>query len=705
MHKKAILLNRGLFFYVLMITLLLITTGYTQTININGAWSTTRNLDTLYPGAGDHSALVLASGTVDVPITMGTGVYAANFSVWTLTNAGIIRGDSGVSLGLGGTVINQNEITARTLNGSGIYLANGGGINSVTNQASGTITAGLSAAVGGVGVNLLSSSATSVVDNSGRIYAYGDSVSARGSAVLLNGGGSVTNRTSGILIGGYGATTGIGICIFGAGTVENFGQIAGNNYQGVYIVGNGTVTNRAGGTITASGATIGVNIASAPTGTGVVANETGASITGGNNGIVINGSGSVVNGGTVTGSNAYGIRFNNKISTTTFAGTYTTELTNSGTVSGSMAGLGINIANPGVSDLANVANTITNTGTIKATNGSGIRIQDATSTAISSMKNTIDNSGTITGAEPGNSGILIQGTGIFANNLTNSGTITGTSFGAQLNTGSVTNSGTIQGATGISFTGSGADSLVNSGVIVGIGGKAAVMGGGNDTVTLNTGSSITGTIDGGIGSDTLTFLGNGNINISQLMNFETITKEGTGVWTLAGTGSTVGNVNINQGKLAASGTISGNVNVVSGATLSPGNSPGTLTINGDFFSNGNLEFEIGGLGAGQYDVLDINGMAKFTGGNVEFDFTNGFNAKEGDFWDFLLANSISGWDKLTFNFDGLGTGLGWKLENIAGGERLVITQTGGGTTVPEPAVLFLLSLGIGGLVGFRKKLR
>ncbi|MEN6337380.1 MAG: hypothetical protein ABFE01_24250 [Phycisphaerales bacterium] len=128
-----------------------------------------------------------------------------------------------------------------------------------------------------MGVNLISSSPTSVVDNSGQILAYGDGGS-RGTAVLLNGGGTVTNRAGGVLTGGYGGTSGLGVYLFGPGTVENSGSITGNNYQGVAIQGTGTIVNHSGGSITANGATIGAWITG---GTGTVANEADATITGG----------------------------------------------------------------------------------------------------------------------------------------------------------------------------------------------------------------------------------------------------------------------------------------------------------------------------------------------------------------------------------------------------------------------------------------
>ncbi|MEN6336320.1 MAG: hypothetical protein ABFE01_18860, partial [Phycisphaerales bacterium] len=390
-----------------------------QNVTITGSYDVTQNLDALYSGSGERTAEVSAAGTVDVPASQGVGVHADNFGFWTLTNGGVVRGDSGVSLGLGGSVTNQNEILGRSLNGAGIYLANGGYVNTVVNESAATITGGSTGTVGVIGVNLLSSSPTSVVDNSGVIRAYGDGVSSRGTAVLLNGGGDVTNQVGGVITGGYGSTSGLGVYLFGPGTVENSGSIAGNNYQGIAIVGNGTVTNHTGGSITANGATIGVNISG---GTGTITNEADATITGGRNGVVISGTGSVDNSGTISGLDAgyYGVRFSN-----TAAGAYTTSVANGGTISGGAAGVSVRFM-PG-SGTSTATNTVNNSGTIAATGGTG-------------------------------TGLLIEGNGAFANQITNSGTITG--------------------YRGIDLTGLGSDTLTNTGTISGTCGTAVDLSGG-----------------------------------------------------------------------------------------------------------------------------------------------------------------------------------------------------------------------------------
>lgn len=159
-------------------------------------------------------------------------------------------------------------------------------------------------------------------------------------------------------------------------------------------------------------------------------------------------------------------------------------------------------------------------------------------------------------------------------------------------------------------------------------------------------------------------------------------------------------IDIQGGSLMGSGTISGPVLLGAGATVNPGNSPGTLTVNGNFTSSGNLVFEIAGLGAGQFDVLKINGAATFNGGNVAFDFLGGFNAVAGNGWDFLLANSYSGQNTLAFTFSGLSAGLEGNVSYNANGWHLNIANV---SAVPEPAAAWYFAAGMLCLLGVMRR--
>ena len=152
-------------------------------------------------------------------------------------------------------------------------------------------------------------------------------------------------------------------------------------------------------------------------------------------------------------------------------------------------------------------------------------------------------------------------------------------------------------------------------------------------------------------------------------------------------------IDIQGGTLNGSGTISGPVLLGTAAALNPGNSPGTSTINGNLTSSGKMIFEIGGLGAGQFDELKINGAALFTGGTLEFNFINGFSAAAGNSWDFLFANPFSGQNTLNYTFNGLAPGLQGIVSFNTKHWNLSVTS------VPVPAAVWLFGSGMLGLLG------
>ena len=274
-----------------------------QSVVIDDARNTTQILENLYSG-GDKTASVTSTGSVIVP--GGSGIYALSTG-WTVTNAGTVSANTGMLLNLGGSVINSSGITGTGGSGNyGIYLGNGAGaVNSVTNNATGTIAGG---ADGTIGIRAFVVTPFSL-DNSGLVYGTSER------AVLIEGQGSITNRTGGQIIGGYGGTAGtaihvttsatvqndgiiagngpdshgiftgttgniantsngviiggggiggrgIGIRLDAGGNVDNSGTIVGNDAQGILMQGTGTVINRTGGAIAANGATIGVHFSS-----------------------------------------------------------------------------------------------------------------------------------------------------------------------------------------------------------------------------------------------------------------------------------------------------------------------------------------------------------------------------------------------------------------------------------------------------------
>ncbi|TAE78951.1 MAG: hypothetical protein EAZ84_00165, partial [Verrucomicrobia bacterium] len=118
-----------------------------------------------------------------------------------------------------------------------------------------------------------------------------------------------------------------------------------------------------------------------------------------------------------------------------------------------------------------------------------------------------------------------------------------------------------------------------------------------------------------------------------------LTKVGSNKLTLTGTNSYSGNTSVQGGELVVNGTIAasttttigngatisgsgsvGNLTVDSGGSVNPGNSPGTLTVNGNYSQAGTLVAEITGLTAGtQHDQLIVNGTVSLSGSlNAQF---------------------------------------------------------------------------------------
>ncbi len=124
------------------------------------------------------------------------------------------------------------------------------------------------------------------------------------------------------------------------------------------------------------------------------------------------------------------------------------------------------------------------------------------------------------------------------------------------------------------------------------------------------------------------------------LNGNTLTKTGLGTIAvnndlLSGNGGTL---DCAQGVCSGVGTISGNVNT-SGGTIAPGNSPGTLTIDGNYnqTSGGTLAIEIGGTSAGiDHDVLNVLGDASLAG-TLSVSLIDGFTPSGGNTFKVLTA--------------------------------------------------------------------
>ncbi|BAM92768.1 putative outer membrane autotransporter barrel [Bradyrhizobium oligotrophicum S58] len=228
------------------------------------------------------------------------------------------------------------------------------------------------------------------------------------------------------------------------------------------------------------------------------------------------------------------------------------------------------------------------------------------------------NSGTI--SSPGGGGVFLGSNSL----IYNDGTISGGGYGISASGSSIINAGTING--GISFFGPG------------------------NTLTLAPGSVINGLV-GGSANNTLQLGGSGSstFDISQLgaaaqyRDFSTFDKVGSSAWTLTGTSTYAGAVNVNAGTLRidgnfasasgltvnTGGTLSGigtvgGTTVASGGILAPGNGVAGTSLG----VSGNLAFQSGAIYLVQVSpttasTTNVSGTATLGGATVNIAFAPG----------------------------------------------------------------------------------
>lgn len=523
--------------------------------------------------------------------TLAQGTNLTNFG--SLANSGTLTNN--------GSFIDKGQLTntgtiAGIVQMSGTSaLANSGNITStgnavtVTDGVANIVNHGLIQATGANGIGILfQGSASGTIDNFGTISG------GSGTAVKFAGGtNELIIESGGVLVGKADGSFGTNTLVFqGTGSLSN-AQILGfqsvqfanssSNVDSTSTVNNASVSQ---GTLSNQGTlsgTLTVSSGGSLNNTGVI-NTTTSSTNGGNlhnggslsntstltnTGGIAN-SGDISNGGTL---NNDGILVNNGTITTISGGNLTNSgsFTNTGAVTGDTNG----IVGSG---------TIDNSGTIIGTSGTGIQLTGA---------------GTVTNA----AGALIQGgqygvqvaTG---GTIVNAGTILDNNVaGASLGSGATVNnaaSGTIGGVVGVVFTGTGA-SLVNNGTITGTGGVAVQFDAGTNSLILDTGSVLNGSIDGGTGAGQITLTGTGTI-ANTIGNF--------------GTGSALTIAN------GASWNASGNwtiASVTNAGLLQPGVAGSPLKLTGNFAQTptGTLQVALNADGTGSQ--LQVTGAAALAG--------------------------------------------------------------------------------------------
>jgi fibronectin-binding autotransporter adhesin len=182
-----------------------------------------------------------------------------------------------------------------------------------------------------------------------------------------------------------------------------------------------------------------------------------------------------------------------------------------------------------------------------------------------------------------------------------------------------------------------------------------------------------------------------------------ITKTGTGAWYLEGANTNTGPTLVEAGTLGGNGGVGGALTLSSGATFAPGtpgvsNGIGDFSVAGSFTLNsgGILGIQLGGTGAGQYDVLNVTGAAALAG-IINLSAVS-FSASISDSFTVLTAAGGITDNGLVI------TGLSGFTKSIVG-NSLVLTKTAALSalaSVPEPTSMAMIGMALA-FLSFRRK--
>ncbi|EBW2075484.1 AIDA autotransporter-like protein ShdA, partial [Salmonella enterica subsp. enterica serovar Krefeld] len=532
--------------------------------------------------------------------------YGSHFEVVNRVGGVITAGNSSLvgikstamelKVGVDNLVTNDGTISAYgTANTYGIHYGESTSGGVITNTGSITTTGG---GAGDASVYVHGNGDGTVVNNSGTMSSsvygvYLDSTRSKGHTLNNQAGGAISANTA-VAINGNGNTitnqgkmTGVsdGLLISGNNNIvtTSGGEISGKNGIRVSKGSGNQITAKSGSKITTT--STGISIAG---GNNQVTTESGSAIVAKDNGILINsGANNVTNGGSITAigsSISYGIQYN-----------------------------------------SGASGTITNTGTITTTGkGAGDASVYAHGGAV-----TINNSGTMDSSVFG----VYVTTGHTLNNLAGGSITANTAVQLNGNNNTLANAGAILGDTnGVTISGSG-NTLTNQGKITG--GTNAVLissGSKNNTITLNTGTEMSGSITDGNNSasanNNLILDGEGTLG-SSISGLNSVTSSGD--WTLSGatmnlSGTTNSALWVKSGTLIVNGAMTAKgATVDSGTTLQIGNG-GTLgAFNGDIVDNGTLTFNRSDAAAYGSVISGSGNVVKQGGGELTLSNNNSYS--------------------------------------------------------------------------------
>ena len=159
-----------------------------------------------------------------------------------------------------------------------------------------------------------------------------------------------------------------------------------------------------------------------------------------------------------------------------------------------------------------------------------------------------------------------------------------------------------------------------------------------------------------------------------------------------------------QARVTGRGEIIGTV-INEGASIEPGQSPGVLSIEGDFQQlDGSLVLEIGGTTVGtEHDQLRVSGNFLLEGGVLELRFIGGFAPSSGDQFALLHVGG-SFVNSGSFSVSGLLPGWQYSTTFDLASQQLRLTSLNDGVAaVPEPGTWALMLGGVGLLGWLRRR--
>ncbi|HHW9067253.1 TPA: autotransporter-associated beta strand repeat-containing protein, partial [Salmonella enterica] len=508
--------------------------------------------------------------------------YGSHFEVVNRVGGVITAGNSSLvgikstamelKVGVDNLVTNDGTISAYgTANTYGIHYGESTSGGVITNTGSITTTGG---GAGDASVYVHGNGDGTVVNNSGTMSStvygvYLDSARSKGHTLNNQAGGAISANTA-VAINGNG------------NTITNQGKMTGVS-DGLLISGNNNIVTTSGGEISGKN---GIRVSK---GSGnQITTESGSAIVAKDNGILINsGANNVTNGGSITAigsSNSYGIQYNSGASgTITNTGTITTTGKGAGDASVYAHGGAVTINNSGTMDSSVFGVYVTTGHTLN--NLAGGSITANTAVQFNGNNNTLANAGAILGDT---NGVTISGSG---NTLTSQGKITGRTNAILINSGSK-----------------------------------------NNTITLNTGTEISGSItddnNSASANNNLILDGEGTLG-SSISGLNSVTSSGD--WTLSGatmnlSGTTNSALWVKSGTLILNGAMTAKgATVDSGTTLQIGNG-GTLgAFNGDIVDNGTLTFNRSDAAAYGSVISGSGNVVKQGGGELTLSNNNSYS--------------------------------------------------------------------------------